>query len=748
MPSSLMARAKAGQSGSSPSPSVAAAPKKLSSLAAAASASSSAGRQTNNRGKYYISTNKSTYEPSYKLNPMNVAASIKVDGNKNDVNDVVKKVTETAGDKQQVASSSAPNDTKTNASSPSDKPVEKSLIQQLLQNQTKETFSKRIRPAEYVMCSQSEALDRQTHMELSPFECYPSSLSGITTKISTASASTHNDEATFSSPQCSSKFTANNCVARRNRPKYHAQYVVKKYRRSAAGGGTLSEISEANIRTLEQLNESVDYLINDLFVWQMPPPMITIDVGASVSRSGDDPNEISIWEDDDPDELSKQEHEQHSPFSLSDTVAFVDDRLRAVQKDLVTLLGNVDQNAYSIGSNDPNSITAKRLYRKHLNLKQTVRKMQAKMVRYNILTSYLLSGVPASKYEVKFGARALRTSLSCYLDLSSTLGDEYYYGTHNLSPEYRSQYKEECQTKDEMMAYMALLHSSAVIRSEEKALPPPSAGEVTSSLIEESGSGWGALLSTFCKHVVGGGTHGMKGSSTLVECYPRWKWALTLACLAQEGNFQGYFKLLEKGPSVKMLSSNVFTKEETASNARFLLLARCCASHSLNLIRLGQLRRYNNSFGKGEKVSGKDLARLLRINDKSGENSAKLAIDFCRDAGLPIVEKVVDYSNELHVAMKSAPIKISKDGAIKRICNPGRVNDSFVFGSSFGDDISRRVDSLTDQLNECAIVEDWEANSDADDGNLLSNHIDSMKARVDEDEVLIPSSQAIWALME
>eukprot|EP00985_Skeletonema_marinoi_P023706 scaffold15930_cov73-Skeletonema_marinoi.AAC.1 len=62
------------------------------------------------------------------------------------------------------------------------------------------------------------------------------------------------------------------------------------------------------------------------------------------------------------------------------------------------------------------------------------------------------------------------------------------------------------------MAYMALLHSSAVLRSEETALSPSSAGEVTSSLMEESGSGWGALLSTFCKHVVATGNLAVAGS--------------------------------------------------------------------------------------------------------------------------------------------------------------------------------------------------------------------------------------------
>mmetsp|Transcript_37222 Transcript_37222/g.75962 ORF Transcript_37222/g.75962 Transcript_37222/m.75962 type:complete len:768 (+) Transcript_37222:30-2333(+) len=767
MPSSLMARAKAAQSSSSSqqSSSKAAAStapkKKTSSLAAAA-------RQTTNRGNS-TSSNKSTFVPSYKLNPLNAAAStIKID-NRN-VKDTAK-ITAAAG----TADSSSKNDVLQNVKSattsdPTTKsssiiattlPKEKTLMEQLLQcqnNNQQQPPPSRIYPAEYFMCTQSEALDRQTHMELSPLECYPSSLEGIATKISTVS--TNDQDTALSSPQCSTKFSTannNNSAARRIRPKHHAQYVIKKYRRSAAGGGTLSEISEGCIRTLEQLNGTVDYLIGDLFVWQMPPPIV---------GGGDDPNEISIWEEEE-EGLHPVEQQQHTPFSLSDTVAFIDNRLRAVQKDLVTLLGNLDQDHHNVivvvDNNAPpnnNSITMKRLHRKQLQLKQTVRKMQAKMIRYNILTSYLLSNVPSSKYEVKFGARALRTSLTCYLNLSSTLDDEYTDDAKNNV--VTSQYKKECRMKDEIMAYMVLLHSSAVLRAEETALPPSSAGEVTSSLMEESGSGWGALLSTFCKHVVATGNLAVAGSGggcnschqSLAEKYPRWKWALTLACLAQEGNFQGYLKLLKKGPSTVLSPSlTALTKEEEVDNARFLLLARCCASHSLNLIRLGQLRRYNHSFGKGEKVSGKDLARLLHFDDANDDSSAKLAIDFCRDAGLPIVEKECEESVELYVAMKSAPISVSKDGPIKRMCNPGRRNDCFVFGSCLDDTSSRRVDLLTDQLNGCGIqqsAEDWEDNVEADDAKSSCSSINAVtiEARIDDDGVAIPSSQVIRTLVE
>ena len=55
--------------------------------------------------------------------------------------------------------------------------------------------------------------------------------------------------------------------AARIRPSFHPQLVIKKYRRSAAGGG-VSE--EGSMRSLEQLIATVDYLMQ-LFARQRPP---------------------------------------------------------------------------------------------------------------------------------------------------------------------------------------------------------------------------------------------------------------------------------------------------------------------------------------------------------------------------------------------------------------------------------------------------------------------------------------------
>jgi len=676
-----------------------------SSLAAAATGSTSY-------------NNSNTFIPSFKKNPLNAAAAVytvsessATSENDKTVSSNKPTIATTNHDviRNQVTTIITPSTSPT-AAQEEEVPTEKlTLIQQLIHNQKTPDD---IIPPPFSMCSELEALDRQQHLELSPFECNPSSI-----KSGAAMLTLSSENDTMGSKKA---------AARRHRPTFNSQYVIKKYRRSAAGGGTLSEASDKCPRKLDQLQTTVDYLLGSIFANQIPPGI----VNENTSR---DPNEISIWEEDGDD--TPKQTQQHTPFSLSETVSFIDDRLRAVQKDLVTLLGNIEEpNLISSTACSGNSVSAKRQQLKQQRTKSTVRDMQAKMVRYNILASYLLSDVPTSKYEVKFGARSLRTSLTCYLNLSTTIHEEYQSSSSNNQ---QSAYNTECQTQDEIMAYMALLHSSAVLRNEEISLPLPTSNEITSSLMEDSGSGWGALLTTFSKHVLDNDSN--SSTDGVVDKYPRWYWALELACVAQEGNYQRYFNLLENGPKY---SSFYTVDNELAhvSNARFLILARCCTSHSLNLVRLAQLRRYNHAFGKGEKVPAADLARLLRFNiDNDQKIGAQRAVKFCRGVGLPIIEKEVGSDKALFVVMKSAPISVKEDETIRRICNPGRMNDKFVFGSKF--EIAGDVDSLTKQMEKkCGVQSSWED----EEGSTCRLAI--VHARKDEDGVEIPSSNVLSIL--
>jgi len=175
-------------------------------------------------------------------------------------------------------------------------------------------------------------------------------------------------------------------------------------------------------------------------------------------------------------------------------------------------------------------------------------------------------------------------------------------------------------------------------------------------------------------------------------------------------------------------------------------------------------------------VPAGDLARLLRFcnnedddgdddgDDEEAAAAAKRAVDFCVDAGLPIVEK----ESKDFVLMKSAPIKVLGEEAIQRMCKPGRrMNDCFVFGSNFedgnDDDDDDGVELLADLLlQQCDIqenTEDWEDRSWGDHHNVaqLKDSMDVMqnganiigrKARDCEDGVLIPPSNVLRNLIE
>eukprot|EP00585_Thalassiosira_rotula_P022452 CAMPEP_0196222372 /NCGR_PEP_ID=MMETSP0912-20130531/44625_1 /TAXON_ID=49265 /ORGANISM="Thalassiosira rotula, Strain GSO102" /LENGTH=112 /DNA_ID=CAMNT_0041501139 /DNA_START=15 /DNA_END=350 /DNA_ORIENTATION=+ len=112
--------------------------------------------------------------------------------------------------------------------------------------------------------------------------------------------------------------------------------------------------------------------------------------------------------------------------------------------------------------------------------------------------------------------------------------------------------------------------------------------------------------------------------------------------------------------------------------------------------------------------------------------------------------------------MKSASINITGEEAIWRICNPGRMNDSFVFGSRLSTDAGdggNAVESLAGQLSQqCGIqedVDDWEERDGNENNSKIEKSItrgDGFKSnnfggRNDEDGVSIPPSSVIKNLI-
>jgi hypothetical protein len=196
---------------------------------------------------------------------------------------------------------------------------------------------------------------------------------------------------------------------------------------------------------LDELEMTVCYLLGGVFTRQRPP-----------YRQG--PSYLHSTKD------------AHTRHSLCHTVNFIDDRIRAVQVDLTILMGRATQwNPSDIGR---------------------IRRFQAMIVRYHLISQYFLFSNPRHKkldYEWKFAVSALRTSLISYLDT-------YRYHT-NVS---ESSHREE---KDEIMSYVALLHIAAVVRCQENSfeLSNQSSDRPCGILIDD-GDGLQALLSFLKKY--------------------------------------------------------------------------------------------------------------------------------------------------------------------------------------------------------------------------------------------------------
>jgi len=383
----------------------------------------------------------------------------------------------------------------------------------------------------WAMCDRAEAMERQKNGELSDFEA------------TLPTAHLHYRKRVASPFLC-----------------------VKKYRRSAAGGG-VSKGSSRN-RSLSHLEATVDHLLNEVFA-------------------------------------NRSSHPLAKSRSLFRTVSFVDDRLRAVQVDLLA-------------------------HRAEKETAAAICSLQGKIVKYHVLIGYLLSDAPISKFEHAFCSRALRTALSAFFESMSQL-DALRDDTMDLI--------------DEIMSYSTLLHTSGVIISKEKSYNPLNAGGSRFILMNDSEGGF-AVSRLLFSLVNRGGDSSKRQNGGRREEFPKWKWSLKIAAGASLGNYVQVLNLLTE--------NNHETKENSfAFCDKFMIYSRCCMFPALPAIRVDSLRQLNKSLGKGEPVSRLHLQQLLCTS------SSESALSFCQMIGLPLKVDAILF--------KAAPISI-EDGADVKFC--------------------------------------------------------------------------------
>lgn len=213
-----------------------------------------------------------------------------------------------------------------------------------------------------------------------------------------------------------------------------------------------------------------------------------------------------------------------SPHSLRTTVAFLDDRIRAVQVDLVLA-------------------------------QEASASLQFQIIKYQLLSSYLLAEVPPKDYEPKFARQALWTALTAYWNDKTTL----------------------CEFDDQVLCLTALCQLATCVVQEEE-----SGGAAwQESAASTNSSSYGNIL-LLAQH------------SCPNKSYPKFQYALKIVSACMLGMYREVLTML----------ANDFW-----SDTKFHVLCRICMAPALRTMRLGALRHYNKAFGKLEKISGTEVCR-------------------------------------------------------------------------------------------------------------------------------------------
>jgi hypothetical protein len=446
------------------------------------------------------------------------------------------------------------------------------------------------------MCTSHEASDRTAFKELSQLECTSS--------------------------------TYHRAHPRDRRPDPFK--CVKKYRRSAAGGGVnvnvnVNDNDKHESRSILDLEISADYLIGRIFANQ---------------QSDHDGMEESVSPTSTSTSTSTCCQYQ---LSLAQTANFVDDRLRAVQVDLTTLLGRMEMEQMdrhehagtsisgstsgsgSISGNDISSISS---------TISGVRKIQVKLIRYNILAQHMLSGLGSDRYQWSFAQKALTTAISSYF-ATFHAGTGHAHGTahgtghgtghahahgHAQQPENMGYEKD----LDEIMSYAALLHIATLVKKNEMALPQTSSTGQQCGLALDGGTGISAILGLYKRYVnvdvdvdvnvdddVNVNVNHVT-STTDSASYPKYQWALQVASAIENGEFLSALRLLRPpmstSTSMSMSTSTTSIGIRTKETSQWEIMSRCCVAQVVPLLRIGLLRRYNKSYGKNEKVADTDVS--------------------------------------------------------------------------------------------------------------------------------------------
>ena len=336
---------------------------------------------------------------------------------------------------------------------------------------------------------------------------------------------------------------------------------VKKYRRSAAGGG--SAFSEqlkhqSKVRSVIDLVTTMDHLLNGVLATQ-------------------------------------KTHTCMKPLPLCKVVHFVDDRVRAVQVDYVTHYSN------------KNSIVLSE------ELTMSIIRMQCSILNYHLLVGYLLTEMPSNKFEPKFNVQAMRTSFA-----HATENLQRY-----VECDHRQVYREEALSLlDEVMCYESLLHLCAVIVDEASSTVPNESFTSRPWMFIDQGPSLSSIESLLRPSLFRKLISNQPLSSHLPKW--TWSLRVT-AAYANGNYVQlmrlfstGHSDVRDTDTTINICYNNrqediiqigmkqLFVTQNEPLDA-WITRCKFCIAPALSIIRVNAIQQWNSAFMKSERVNSSDV---------------------------------------------------------------------------------------------------------------------------------------------
>jgi hypothetical protein len=281
-------------------------------------------------------------------------------------------------------------------------------------------------------------------------------------------------------------------------------------------------------------------------------------------------------------------------------VAFFEDRMRAVQVDLV-------------------------------KSSSSCRWLQLLAVRSHILVSYLLADVPSQTYEHSFGQAALQTALASYWNTDTSVhtgstetGAAAVAGDDTENSRMRDE-------DDEILALTLLVQLNRQLLSNQQVTTNSAEGMDQMVLVLRDLALVAASSSSSSRRQgTSSSSSGSLRGNLVGQLLPKWDWALRLLVRISLGHYQvALAQLVQPPPPPPPLHHGSDDVNDVALDNRFVCLARCIMAPSLRYLQWRTVQAMSTTCLKGAVFAVAPLVRALGLAHLDAVENATNDKDDC-----------------------------------------------------------------------------------------------------------------------